>query len=702
MKSAKIFSRIIWMLVILSIPTLSVQSQSLQTLPVPTGTWECWDRGNVDICLNTLNDLAALSSSDVWAVGGVGTILHYNGSTWTKVGSPVKENLYGIEIVDAANGWAVGGGGTILYWNGTTWTQVSSPTTSTLRSISMSSATSGWAVGDGGTIIHWDGSSWVETLSPVSTTLRGVSAVKKSTAASAVGDGGIVLWFGETGWETSESITTNDLLAVQLTSATNVWVAGKYGTVLKWNGTSWTDYSVDSMTTIRTIVLDFLGRPIVGGNYYGSGQIFYWQGGTNWQQDPTSYLGHEPIYSLFVIDSAEFWAAGEGGAVYQIIDGTWHYQLTPYVDLLTVEVPEHDFGWSDGGRRLFQWQGDWTLNNTNFGEVFGSASTSRNNIWFAMESRISHWNGNIWEYSDYFTPMRLYSIDLVSELEGWAVGADGTIGHGVGLDWSEISSPTINTLNGVDMLSATDGWAVGNAGTILHWDGVNWSIVTSPTTQNLLSISMVSPAEGWASVDNATLLRWNGVEWLDSGYSFRSKITELEMTSSNYGWGVGADGIIIQWDGLNWAELPSPTDNYLADLDIVSPGEAWAVGANHIILHFVADPVLTLNYTSGAPGSYFSLHGAYYPGNSTGNLFVNGEFCGAVNTDKLGEFDIILSTAGVEEGIYTVEFTVNPTAQTTLELNPEALSHPKEGEGQEIDVSMCGEPYSVYLPLITR
>lgn len=702
MNPAKFFIRFTLILSILCMPTLSGQSQSLQNLSAPTGTWECWDNGDVDTCINSLNDLAALSNSDVWAVGGVGTILHYNGLTWTKEEILVNMNLYGVDVVDSTHGWAVGESGTILFWNGTTWTQVSSPTTSTLRSLSMSSSTSGWAVGDGGTIIYFNGGSWVLTNSPVSTTLRSVAVSLDSSTAWAAGDGGIVIRLGETGWEPVTTGTPNDLLTILLTPALNVWVAGKYGTVLRWNGISWNDYSMDSIFTIRSIILGSVGGPIAGGYYRGQGDILYWQGGNNWQLDAHSSLGHEPIYSLLSIDDSEFWAAGDGGAVYHINDEIWNYQLTPSLDLLTVEVPEHNFGWSTGWRRLFQWQADWSLFDDNFGEIYGSASTSRDNIWFAKDSAIAHWTGSEWETTDFFTPKRLNSIDLVGENEGWAVGVDGTIGHGVDLAWSEVTSPTTKTLNSVDMLSSTDGWAVGNNGTIIQRGGDNWSLFPSPTEHNLLSVSMVSPTDGWASVDNATLLRWNGDAWIDSGYSFRAYITELEMVNENYGWGVGADGIIIKWDGSAWIETPSPTDNYLSDIDVVSPGEAWAVGVNHIILHFVADPVLNLNYPSGTPGSYFTVHGAYYPGNSTGNLFVNGDPCGTVDTDRFGEFDIILSTSGAAEGFYTIEITVNLTAQTNLELNTQALYHEKEGDGQEISIATCSFSNAVFLPLITR
>jgi photosystem II stability/assembly factor-like uncharacterized protein len=69
----------------------------------------------------------------------------------------------------------------------------------------------------------------------------------------------------------------------------------------------------------------------------------------------------------------------------------------------------------------------------------------------------------------------LYSVAMLSDTEGWAVGSDGMIFRWDGNSWISTLSPTIKTLNSVSVLSATDAWAVGETGTILHWDGSIWT-----------------------------------------------------------------------------------------------------------------------------------------------------------------------------------------------------------------------------------
>jgi hypothetical protein len=89
----------------------------------------------------TLNAVSAVSASDAWAVGSTGTtgnvplIIHWNGTSWSRVkgpGIPSSGELHGVSMTSATNGWAVGwqrvsAKTIILHWDGTTWSTVPSP-----------------------------------------------------------------------------------------------------------------------------------------------------------------------------------------------------------------------------------------------------------------------------------------------------------------------------------------------------------------------------------------------------------------------------------------------------------------------------------------------------------------------------------------------------------------------------------------------
>lgn len=116
--------------------------------------------------------VSAVSSTDVWAVGGVDVLsqdgvssqqpfaIHWNGSQWTEVATPqpkIPSAAFAFTAVSALTQndvWAVGvnaGNAFIEHWDGSRWSTAGTPTLgaggSTLFGIAKSGATSLWAVG---------------------------------------------------------------------------------------------------------------------------------------------------------------------------------------------------------------------------------------------------------------------------------------------------------------------------------------------------------------------------------------------------------------------------------------------------------------------------------------------------------------------------------------------------------------------------
>jgi photosystem II stability/assembly factor-like uncharacterized protein len=151
-----------------------------------------------------------VSADDGWAVGGYGTILHWDGKAWRPVASPTTDALFSVSLVSTGEGWAVGNQGTILRWDGSAWQLVASPTTNQLTGVAMVSATDGWAVGGAwasppiqyafpgismSTILHWDGVRWTPAPTPPSTWLYSVAMVSPDEGW-ALGFGGVILHYG--------------------------------------------------------------------------------------------------------------------------------------------------------------------------------------------------------------------------------------------------------------------------------------------------------------------------------------------------------------------------------------------------------------------------------------------------------------------------------------------------------------------------
>ena len=118
--------------------------------------------------------VSALSTANAWTVGWTdrGTnnqsiwplIDHWNGKTWTVMSAPslAGSSLDDVSAITTSNVWAVGGtttGALIEHWNGKAWKAVAAPGSASLGSIRTVTASNIWAVG-GDQIEHYNGKNW--------------------------------------------------------------------------------------------------------------------------------------------------------------------------------------------------------------------------------------------------------------------------------------------------------------------------------------------------------------------------------------------------------------------------------------------------------------------------------------------------------------------------------------------------------------
>ncbi len=135
---------------------------------------------------NTLFGVAAVSSTDVWAVG-TGMIQHWDGSVWTAMTSTIPltptTQLLSVSASSANDVWAVGQGdgaghytGVILHWDGSNWSNIPNPDPQDetgLFGVTAIAPNDAWAVGYQGDYnqsdalaMHWDGSAWTVVTTP--------------------------------------------------------------------------------------------------------------------------------------------------------------------------------------------------------------------------------------------------------------------------------------------------------------------------------------------------------------------------------------------------------------------------------------------------------------------------------------------------------------------------------------------------------
>lgn len=202
-----------------------------------------------------INAFWAVASNDIWAVGESGSVLHWDGVSWSLQRVPTVLALFDVWASGPKDIWAVGEATTqknavILHFDGQVWTDVQSPSAYDLNSIYGVSPTQIWAVGENdpvvsttaGEFVSWDGARWVRLTNPLAGRLVGVWAASANDVY-AVGKGLMIRHNGTT-FQTvplaaQGVLTTTTLTDIRGSAANDIWAVGSSGMILRYNGTAW-------------------------------------------------------------------------------------------------------------------------------------------------------------------------------------------------------------------------------------------------------------------------------------------------------------------------------------------------------------------------------------------------------------------------------------------------------------------------------
>jgi hypothetical protein len=162
-------------------------------------------------------------SGDQWVRFGTGAAL--NGAIWTH-GSGIA--------------MAPGPAGTVLRYDGSSWSPLATGSPALLHAVWGSSPADVWAGGTGGTLLHYDGTAWTPVPSGTSGTVRriwGTSAALVFAVADE-SSGSQVLRYDGAAWQTVHA-SVNRLWSIHGRTATDVYAVGEAGTIVRWDGQQW-------------------------------------------------------------------------------------------------------------------------------------------------------------------------------------------------------------------------------------------------------------------------------------------------------------------------------------------------------------------------------------------------------------------------------------------------------------------------------
>lgn len=247
------------------------------------------------------------SSSDIFAVGKTGSIVHFNGSAWGSMTSGTDNILRGVWGSSGSDVWAVGNSGTIIHFDGSDWSDWSlpGPGAPDLWGVWGSSSTNVFFVGSGGNIVHYtDGATW-DWRTVGTSSLYDVWGSSASDVY-AVGMDGTILHFNGSDWSPITSATSVGLMGVWGSSSSDIFAVGDYGTIVHYNtssGVSLGSYGSDLWGIWGSSLNDVYA---VG----SSGTILHYNGNTSniWttMDSGTAYdlfgvWGYYPDYDVYVV-----------------------------------------------------------------------------------------------------------------------------------------------------------------------------------------------------------------------------------------------------------------------------------------------------------------------------------------------------------------------------------------------------------------
>lgn len=556
---------------------------------------------------STISGMWGASASDVWAVGDLGTILHWNGVAWSPVNSGTSAQLFAVSGTGPNDVWAAGDG-PMLHWGGHVWEPIPSGTTARIFGVWAAAPDDAWAVGDYGVSVHWDGHRWSAVPTDTSATLSGVWGTSASDVW-AVGDEDTTIHWDGTAWTPGNSNERGDMLySVWTSSPQRGWAVGAFGTVLSGDGSGWGPlpepyvFGTDGPT-----IYAVRGTGPSDVWAVGDGLIAHWDG-SQWTANTPAEPG--PWFAVWPSNTGDVWTGGARGALIHGDGTTWTpaagFGTVTDQDLRAVWASADDDAWAVGAGTVLHWNGtSWSSlapprpSGDPLGIMRAVWGSGRNDVYMGGDGQgaFYHWDGSAWTQVTAAAAMFADS-EFVAGISGSGpndvdvIGSQGNIIHWDGTEWSFSALYNYN-LGQPAGSGPNDVWvAAGDQlddGAVLHWDGRAVTLAFRGTQFLWDTLAVQSPTNVWAvQQDLNRVLHWDGSEWSDVAIDAGpAPGLPLWPAAPNDVWAAPADSTatngpsFVHWDGSAWAstslEVPDAGTSFqVSGLWGSAPNDIWA------------------------------------------------------------------------------------------------------------------------------
>ena len=547
-----------------------------------------------------LSGIWGFGPDDVWMVGWLGTILHWDGVALSKFDwAGTDKILYDLWGAAPDDIWAVGSEGYLARYNGTSWSSRSSGTTYWMYAIWGFAGNDIWAGEASGKVNRYNGSGWTEIATGTGSRLLGVWGPDPDHLW-AVGWDGAIRYRSGGSWGGQTSGTTEYLNSVWGASIDDVWAVGDNGVILRRQAGSWSQ--VDGGVDVG--LYDVWGTAADNVWAVGEDDTILHFGGDHWS--PAGPPATRSVFSISTGDlralwgtaANDVWAVGHGGTVLRYDGNQWSDLTAGYrgsVDGVWAQSAGQAWAVGDGCSVLRRDAATRTWNREPVAgcteDLNDISGTAVDDVWAVGEAgKILKWNGSAWTAVTSNTDAVLNDVWTLSAQEAWAVGDGGVILRYLNGQWGEVTSGVATDLNGIWAFATDMAIAVGDEGVIRHWDGSGWTERTSGVAENLYAVWGTGADNAWAvgrapSEGNGVLLYWNGTNWTSQSSGVAGSLVSVWGTAPNDVWAAGS-GTVIRNQGGGWTPIATGTASRISDIWGTSDGNVWIVGRSGSILRY--------------------------------------------------------------------------------------------------------------------
>lgn len=539
-----------------------------------------------------VDGVAAGSGDVLWAgwcgdgslfvVGDEGTIFSFAEGKWTRLPCPVPLPLHALWGRSDKDLYAVGWMGTILHFDGETWCLLRGceideagkyaavPENTPLFDLVGDAQGRLWAVGDQGCILHYDGTSWQPEESGTTAHLRAITKLGDGRLLAAGGDGTLLARDANGHWQGLDCpLRSQFQSALALEDGSVLLAGGRYfmdangfrGDLLLWRDGVFIKLGEDqTFARFRDLAPYRDGALAVG----DKGQIHHILGDRAVRLE--SGTSHD-LLGILPLPTGEALAVGDFGTILTAA-ADFHQALASPATIAGAK-PQWDRMESGTDRQLW---GAWADPASGRCYAFGEEG-----LVLALEA--GQWE-TLPKLGD--LGLRCLCTDAAGGL--YAAGQLGEIHHFDGRTWRKHFDLHVDVTI-LALWSDASGavYAIGDEGLILHWDGRTWERMTSGTKSALYGLWGQDSAHLLAVGDFGMILRWNGTRWDEFHAGTENFLFDVWGSGLDDIFVVGLSGTIGHFDGRRWTLTPARARADL--LSVTGLGEtAFAVGSAGTIL----------------------------------------------------------------------------------------------------------------------